>query len=173
MIKKSFFTFLVIVFGAVCPIYGAINNSGEFNLTNSSCFGDMVNNKTGVIEGKDSLFLGIVNQGTVNLDTCKVKREFKSSGQVNAVNTKFEKNVTISGGHTTLDNCELVNLFIDSEENSPVPKVILWGETAIGGYLTFLTGKGEVYVGPRVVYVGEIVNGSIIKLDHLPGYEEY
>ncbi len=165
--KKLFLFFIVFIFGSMHPIYGGIDNSGTFNLINSTCWGDIVNNKMGVIEGKGSIFLGIVNYGTVNLDDCTIKAECKSFGQLNALNTSFQRNVIICDGQTILDSCKLENLFIkdDLEDTPSLPQVILQGSTTISGSIVFTTGQGRIYKGPNVVILGQVVNGSITNLN--------
>ena len=159
--------FLVLGLGCVSSIYGGMTNSGVFSVKNSMAWMDITNEITGVIEAERSKFLKLTNYGTASLDDCIMMDEVATLGVLTANGTQFLKDLTVSGGDTTLTSCQLENLFISEapfENESHPPQVILNGNTIINGSIEFKVASATVYKGPNVVILGETRNGMLVDL---------
>lgn len=166
---NKFFYFLLILMSFYASLtYGGFLNSGTFDFTNSTAWGDFENQTTGVLNGEGSTFFGLVNHGTVNLKKCKMTKEVKSFWVLNAIETSFLKDVVICDGNATLHSCQLENLVVGdilNETNHSLATVILDGSTKIKGSIIFKNAEGKVYKSSQVIILGDIINGSIIDLE--------
>jgi hypothetical protein len=123
---------------------------------------EITNQEEGRIEGARSVFLKIVNHGTLHLDQCMMQEEVISFGTLLAKETQFQ-DLIVNGGKSTLTSCQIEKLVISSEKQT-LPTVILSGSTVVRGSVEFKEGPGVVYKGPDVIISGPILNGKIREL---------
>lgn len=164
--KSLFFVLLAFV----TPVFAQMTNSGTTNLTDSDIFMDMLNTKTGVIKGTRSQFgHKLTNKGTVDLNSCVMKKEVTSFGTLVANKTKFQESLFISSGKTNLTACHIENLYIldASKEATTNPIcVILDGNTTVNGSIIFETGVGKVFKSADALILGEVIGGIVLDLEN-------
>jgi hypothetical protein len=159
------FLAVVVLCGFSTPAFSAMTLGGTYVCTNSKCFMPMLITETGVLQGTRSEFLQVTIKGSANLDRCIMRKEVTSHGTLIANATEFLMDLSVCAGKTTLTSCNLMNLYVldQNEENSENPiHITLNGATTVNGAIVFATGLGQVYKGPNVVILGEVIGGVIV-----------
>jgi len=156
--KMFSFLFGAMMMGAALG-QAAMNINGTSTYENSSAFMDIVVKEAGLLNGKNSTFLGLDVKGNANLDSSKVKKETFVYGNFLANDTEFFQNVYVTSGKLVLDSCTLPALYVYDEDT--IPEIELKGNTKINGPILFLTGKGTVYKSPGVQVDGKVTGGMV------------
>jgi hypothetical protein len=168
---KKIFKFLAafILYGISTPAFSAMSMGGHYVSTDSYCFMDMVVEENGVLQGTRSEFLQVTIKGSAELDQCLMRKEVISHGILIANETEFLMDLSVCAGKTTLTSCNLTNLYIldhDEENSKNHIHITLDGATIINGDIVFEAGLGQVYKGPNVVILGEIIGGILVELEN-------
>ncbi len=166
MKKRVKFLCAALIVGWMVQVHGGITNGGVYSASDSYVEMEIINKSKGVIEGKRSEFLEIVNYGKVDVEDCIIDGKMTSFGELVANQTTFE-DVLIGGGEAWLISCRLENLIISDHpegDSGAFPQVVLSGDTLVKGSIVFETDQGVVYKGPEVVILGEIVDGVVLDL---------
>ena len=117
----------------------------------------------GHLDAKSSAYIHVTAAGQLTLENCTMKKAVVSHKNLTATDTNFHDGLYICDGKASLTNCTINNLYVDDWDNTPV--ITLRGNTIVTGHITFKTGNGKVSWEPGVVIQGEIIGGTITKIE--------
>ena len=140
------------------PAFSAMTVGGNYKTTDSKVFMDLFIKEGGNVNGVRSDFLGVVNEGTLQLEDCVMTKEVVSHGTLMAHKTDFKKDLSLSG-ETELTSCRLTDIHVHGG------RLILDGYTEVAGSIIFETGNGEVYKKSEVTLLGDVIGGTVLDLE--------
>lgn len=103
-------------------------------------------------------------QGQANLSHTTIQKETSVLGALQAVHSKFLKEITLSSHKATFTHCELEGIHVQKEDSFKGKQIIeLRQGTIVNGPIVFESGKGEVHLFPGSKTFGEIKGAKVIR----------